>query len=51
MGEVIVEVDPATITAAITRSSIEDLKLQPGDSVRVIIKATEVMIAKEARPS
>lgn len=47
MGEVTVEVDPASITAAITRSSIEHLKLQPGDSVRVIVKATEVMIAKE----
>lgn len=47
MGEVTVEVDPATITAAITRSSIEHLTLQPGDTVRVIIKATEVMIAKE----
>ncbi len=47
MAEVVVEVDPATIVAAITRSSVEHLNLQPGDTVRVIIKSTEVMIAKE----
>jgi molybdopterin-binding protein len=46
MAEVTVEVDPATIVAAITRSSVEHLKLEPGDKVRVIIKSTEVMIAK-----
>jgi molybdopterin-binding protein len=46
MAEVTVEVDPATIVAAITRSSAEQLRLTPGDAVRVIIKATEVMIAK-----
>ena len=47
MAEVVVEVDPATVVAAITRSSVEHLNLKPGDSVRVIVKATEVMIAKE----
>jgi molybdate transport system regulatory protein len=46
MAEVIVEVEPATIVAAITRSSVESLNLQPGDTVRVVVKATEVMIAK-----
>ena len=46
MAEVTVEVDPASIVAAITRSSVEHLNLQPGDSVRVIIKATEIMIGK-----
>ena len=46
MAEVTVEVDPATIAAAITRTSVEHLGLTPGDAVRVIIKATEVMIAK-----
>lgn len=46
MAEVVVEIDPGTIVAAITRSSVDQLNLQPGDSVRVIIKATEVMIAK-----
>jgi len=46
MAEVVVDVDPSVIVAAITRSSVEHLDLQPGDSVRVIIKSTEVMIAK-----
>jgi molybdopterin-binding protein len=46
MAEVVVEIDPATIVAAITRSSVEHLNLQPGDTVKVIIKSTEVMIGK-----
>jgi molybdopterin-binding protein len=46
MAEVVVEVDPSTIVAAITRSSVETLGIKEGDTVRVIIKATEVMIAK-----
>jgi molybdopterin-binding protein len=46
MAEVTVEVDAATVVAAITRSSVEGLHLQPGDSVRVIIKSTEVIIGK-----
>jgi molybdopterin-binding protein len=46
MAEVTVEVDASTIVAAITRSSVENLDLKPGDSVRVIVKSTEVMIGK-----
>jgi molybdopterin-binding protein len=46
MAEVVVEVDPATVVAAITRSSVEALDLKPGDKVRVVVKSTEVMIAK-----
>lgn len=46
MAEVEVEVDPATITAAITASSASRLRLKPGDEVVVIIKATEVIIGK-----
>lgn len=46
MAEVTVEVDPAVVVAAVTRSSVEYLDIKPGDSVQVIIKATEVMIAK-----
>ncbi len=45
MAEVVVEVDPATVVAAITRSSVEHLNLKAGDKVKVIIKSTEVMIA------
>lgn len=37
---------PAIITAVITKEAAEELKLKPGDKVKAVIKATEVMIAK-----
>lgn len=46
MAEITVEVDAAEVVAAITRSSAERLELKAGDKVTVIMKATEVMIAK-----
>ena len=46
MAEITVKVDAAEVVAAITRSSAEGLELKAGDRVTVIIKATEVMIAK-----
>jgi molybdopterin-binding protein len=46
MAEITVDVDAATIVAAITRGSAEALDLKAGDRVTVIVKATEVMIAK-----
>jgi molybdopterin-binding protein len=46
MAEVTVNVDAGTVTAAITDSSRERLGLKEGDQVSVVIKATEVMIAK-----
>jgi molybdopterin-binding protein len=46
MAEVVVEVDAGAIVAAITRHSAESLDLKAGDSVTVVIKATEVIIAK-----
>lgn len=46
MAEVVVDVDAATVVAAVTRGSVEALGIKEGDMVRVIIKATEVMIAK-----
>lgn len=46
MAEVTVEVDAGAIVAAITRTSVESLELKPGDTVTVVIKSTEVMIAK-----
>ena len=46
MAEVAVDVDAGAIVAAITRSSAESLDIKPGDKVTVVIKATEVMIAK-----
>jgi molybdopterin-binding protein len=48
MAEVTVGVDPGLVTAVITDSSRESLNLREGDKVTVVIKATEVMIGKEA---
>jgi len=38
---------PATITSMITEESVRDLDIKPGDQVKVMIKATSVMIVKE----
>jgi molybdopterin-binding protein len=46
MAEVIVDVAGHEITAAITRRSAEHLGLAEGDTVTVLVKATEVMIGK-----
>jgi molybdopterin-binding protein len=47
MAEVVVAVGQIEIVAAITRGSVEQMKIKPGDEVTAVIKATEVMIAKE----
>ena len=38
---------PITITAVISKEAVEDLALKAGDKVEAIIKATEVMVARE----
>jgi len=38
---------PATITALISAEAVEDLNIKAGDKVEAVIKATEVMVAKE----
>ena len=38
---------PTTITALISTEAAEDLNIKTGDNVEAVIKATEVMIAKE----
>jgi molybdate transport system regulatory protein len=38
---------PAVITALITKEAVEELGIKPGDEVEAVIKATEVMVAKE----
>ena len=38
---------PAEITAIISKEAIEELDIKIGDTVKAIIKATEVMVAKE----
>lgn len=47
MAEVVVVVGGVEVVAAITRTSVESLNLKEGDEVRAVIKATEVMIAKD----
>lgn len=47
MAEVVVSVDGLEFVSAITRGSVETLKLKVGDTVTVIVKATEVLVAKE----
>jgi len=38
---------PGTLTAMITAESVDDMGIKKGDKVSVVIKSTEVMIAKE----
>ena len=38
-----------TITAAITAEAVEDLSLEPGSSVTVLVKSTEVTLATDQR--
>ena len=46
MAEVVMDVAGVEVVAAITRGSAESLNLQPGDAVKAVIKATEVLIDK-----
>lgn len=39
--------DGQKITAAITKDAATELAFAPGDQVKAVIKATEVMLAKE----
>ena len=47
MAEVVVDVAGNEVVAAITRASAENLNLQQGTHVTVIIKSTEVMLATD----
>jgi len=40
---------PTTVTALISREAAEELNIKKGDDVDAVIKATEVMVAKEGR--
>lgn len=46
MAEVVMEVAGVEIVSAITRGSADALALKPGDTVKAVIKATEVLIDK-----
>jgi molybdopterin-binding protein len=47
MAHVVVRVGENLIESVITRNSAEELKLKMGDTVRVVVKSTEVMIQKD----
>jgi molybdopterin-binding protein len=51
VGQVRLRIGDQTLTAVITTDAINELKLRRGDDALAIIKATEVMIAREANPS
>jgi len=38
---------PVLVTAIISKEAVEDLEIKVGDNVQAVIKATEVMVAKE----
>jgi molybdopterin-binding protein len=46
MAEVEVQIEPGHVVAAITDASRAHLDLKEGDQVTVVIKSTEVLIAK-----
>ncbi len=46
MAHVVVKVGDHLIESVITRTSADELRLKKGDSVRVVVKSTEVMIQK-----
>jgi molybdopterin-binding protein len=43
-SHVLIDIEGATITAAITNESVEDLKLKEGMKAYAIIKSSDVMI-------
>ena len=47
MAHVVVKVGDNIIESVITRNSADELALKKGDSVKVVVKSTEVMIQKD----
>jgi molybdate transport system regulatory protein len=47
MAEVTVDVGGQDVVSVITRRSAESLGLKEGDAIVVVIKATEVLLARE----
>jgi len=48
LAQVRLRVGNQTLTAVITRDAVTELKLRRGDEALAIVKATEVMVAREA---
>jgi molybdopterin-binding protein len=52
LAQVRLRIGDQTLTAVITRDAVDELKLRRGEDALAIVKATEVMIAREAdRPA
>ncbi len=49
VAHVVVKVGDSLVESVITRNSAQELGLKKGDRVKVVIKATEVMIQKDGR--
>ena len=51
LGQVRLRIGDQTLTAVITSDAVNELRLRRGDDALAIIKATEVMIAREVEPA
>jgi molybdopterin-binding protein len=51
LGQVRLRIGDQLLTAVITSDALAELKLRRGDSATAIIKATEVMVAREGVPA
>jgi len=47
MAHIVIRIADQQVESVITRASAEAMKLKKGDSVRAVIKSTEVMIQKD----
>ena len=47
LSHIVLRVGDNLIESVITRTSADEMKLKVGDTVRAVIKSTEVMIAKD----
>ena len=49
LAQVQLRIGDQILTAVITRDAVEELRLKRGDTAMAVVKATEVMVAKEAK--
>ncbi len=47
VAKVKISIEPATVTAVVTKEAVDVLDIKKNDKVLAIVKATEVMIGKE----
>jgi molybdopterin-binding protein len=49
LAQVRLRIGDQMLTAVITRDAVDELRLKRGDTAMAVVKATEVMVAKEAK--